>query len=116
MSQATPLGPQARNVSRNYAITLAGPGGGSAGSSLVGAFTGAEVILATLGLGGNYAPVATLPAAWDPSVAGNPSGVDYPAIRLGVPAATLAPLMAGSYAIQVVINPGRMTWRRGPAR
>lgn len=99
------LGSQSLNTTRQYAIDLGGPGSGSLGSSLLGLFTGSETFAAKLWPGGAYPTSAVLLAGWD-SAPGNPAALPHPVVRLSVTAAAIAGLAPGTYAAQVVINPG----------
>jgi hypothetical protein len=96
------LGPQSTNSSKSYSLILSG----YQGNSLAGTFTGSETFSAILSTGDDQAQTATLSAAWDTTISGNPSTVSAPTIKLTVPTSAISSLAAGIYFYQVIINPG----------
>lgn len=102
-----PLGPQSLDSTRQYALALSAPDG----SSLAGAFTGAESFVAQLWPGG-LAPASAAPAAaWDTSIAGNPSALASPVVLLTVASSIVAGLAPATYALQVLLSPDVEVWR-----
>lgn len=94
------VGAQAVNTTRYYRLSLSGKGG----ASLAGEYTGAEVLTARLWAGDDRAPAATLTAAWDPDLAGNPASVTSPRILLTVAKATVQAVTPATYFLQVLIG------------
>jgi hypothetical protein len=96
------IGTQAANSTRDYGLTMEGPGG----ATLLGTFTGSETFTARLWAGDDRASAATVTAAWDSDLASNPAGVAKPRVKLTVAESVVGDLTPGPYYVEVIINAG----------
>jgi hypothetical protein len=95
------LGPQSLNTSTAYPLILRGRNR----TSLAGRFTGSETLAATLWAGDDQANAATVSAAWDTSIAGNPSTTAEATLLLTVSSSAISALVPGIYTYQVIADP-----------
>lgn len=98
------LGPQATNTTRDYGLVLSGPDN----ASLAGRFDGSEAFRAVLWAGDDAAPAweSDEAVAWDPDSLEALDTTDRPELVLTVPRAAVEGLGAGTYRLQVLVNPG----------
>lgn len=101
---ATSFDPQEQGSTRDYRIELARRDG----TSLLGVFAGTETFRAYLWAGDDQRPVwsSNTAVAWDPALAGNPTALDTPALRLEITATDTATITPGRYYLQIKLNPG----------
>lgn len=107
MAKNDPIGYQPVNTTRVYRLAAAG----AARSSLAGHWTGSETFTARIWPGGSYPTVATLPAAWDTAIAGNPASLASPQLLLTVPTSAIATLAPVTYQLEVLVNPDELYFR-----
>jgi hypothetical protein len=95
------LGPQSLNTSTAYPLILRGRNR----TSLAGRFTGSETLSATLWAGDDQANAATVSAAWDTSISGNPSTTAEATLLLTVSSSAISALVPGIYTYQIIADP-----------